>query len=225
MWRVSFDPATVRRSYDRVAAGYATQFDDELSHRPLERGLLAALPELAGLDSSPGLVADLGAGPGHVARHLRASGVPTIAIDLAPAMAEIALHRNGVPAAAGALTALPLSDASVAAAIVFYAVIHLDDDGLVTAAGELARVLRPGGVAIVSIHIGDEILHVDEWHGQTVDLDFRLLQPDVIRNVLSSAGLAVEATLERDPIPEVEAQTRRVYLIARATRRSLRSRR
>lgn len=212
MW---FDAATVRISYDRMADRYAEEFDDELSHRPLERAVLGALPELAGLDTRPGVVADLGAGPAHVARHLRAAGVPTIAIDLSPAMAVVANHRNRVPAAAGSLTALPLAGASLAAAVVFYAVIHLDDEGLQAAASELARVLRPGGVALISIHIGDEVRHVDEWHGEPVDLDFRFLQPDALGRVLAGAGLRVDATLEREPIADVEAQTRRAYVLAR----------
>jgi SAM-dependent methyltransferase len=212
---VSFDAATVRISYDRMAHRYAEEFDDELSHRPLERALLGALPELAGLDTRPGVVADLGAGPGHVARHLRAAGVPTIAVDLAPAMAEVAYHRNHVPAAAGSLTALPLASASLAATVVFYAVIHLDDEGLDAAASELARVLRPGGVALISIHIGDAVRHLDEWHGEPVDLDFRFLQPEALHRVLAGTGLRVEATLEREPIVDVEAQTRRAYVLAR----------
>ena len=212
---MTLDPATVRGSYDRIARQYAEEFDDELSHRPLERALLGALPELAGLDATPGVVADLGAGPAHVARHLRGAGVPTVAVDLAPAMATVAHHRNRVPSAAGTLTALPLADGSLAAVVVFYAVIHLDDAGVAAAAGELARVLRPGGVALVSIHIGDEVRHVDEWHGEPVDLDFRFLLPGTLRRVLRGVGLVVEAILEREPIPDVEAQTRRAYLLAR----------
>jgi SAM-dependent methyltransferase len=212
---VAFDASTVGGSYDRIARRYAEEFDDELSHRPLERALLGALPELAGLDADPGVVADLGAGPAHVARHLRAAGVPTVAVDLAPAMAAVAHHRNHVPSLAGSLTALPLADGSVAAAVVFYAVIHLDEAGLATAAAELARVLRPGGVALVSIHIGDEVRHIDEWHGETVDLDFRFLQPGELRRVLVDNGLVVEATLEREAIADVEAQTRRAYILAR----------
>jgi len=212
---VALEASTVRGSYDRVAGRYAEEFDDELSRRPLERALLAALPELAGLDTTAGVVADLGAGPGHVARHLRSSDVPTVAVDLAPAMAAVAYHGNHVPAAAGSLTALPLADRSLAAAVVFYAVIHLDDAGLAAAAGELARVLRPGGVALVSIHIGDEVRHIDEWHGETVDLDFRFLQPGALGRVLAGAGLVMEATLEREPMAGLEAQTRRAYLLAR----------
>jgi SAM-dependent methyltransferase len=212
---VVFEASAVRGSYDRMARKYAEEFDDELSHRPLERAVLGALPELAGLDRTPGVVADLGAGPAHVARHLRAADVPTVAVDLAPAMAAVAHHRNHVPSAAGSLTALPLADGSLAAAVVFYAVIHLDDAGLAAAAGELARVLRPGGVALVSFHVGDEVRHVDEWHGESVDLDFKFLQPGALRRVLAGAGLVVVATLEREPIPDVEAQTRRAYVLAR----------
>jgi SAM-dependent methyltransferase len=212
---MALDPATVRGSYDRIARQYAEEFDDELAHRPLERALLGALPEQAGLDALPGVVADLGAGPGHVARYLRDAAVPAVAVDLAPAMAAVAHRRNQVPSAAGSLTALPLADGSLAAAVVFYAVIHLDDDGLAAAAGELARVLRPGGVALVSIHIGDEVRHVDDWHGEPVDLDFRFLQPETLRRVLAEVGLVVEAILEREPIADVEAQTRRAYVLAR----------
>jgi SAM-dependent methyltransferase len=212
---VALDPRIVRGSYDRIARQYAEEFRDELSHRPLERALLGALPELAGLEATAGVVADLGAGPAHVARHLRAAGVTTVAVDLSPAMAAIAVHRNGVSSAAGSLTALPLAHGSLAAAVVFYALIHLDDPGLAAAAGELARVLRPGGVALVSIHIGDEVRHIADWHGEPVDLDFRFLQPGTLQRLLASAGLIVEAVLEREPIPDVEAQTRRAYLLAR----------
>jgi SAM-dependent methyltransferase len=209
------NPGKVRAGYDRVASRYADELEDELTHRPLERALLGALGELAGLDANPGLVADLGAGPGHIARHVRQLGLDVVAIDLSPAMAAIAVRRNGVPAAAGSLVALPIADGSLAAAVVFYAVIHLDDAALEACAAELARVLRGGGVAIVSIHVGTEVRHLDEWWGEPVDLDFRFFEPATITAVLDAAGLTVEATLARAPIPDVETQTHRAYLIAR----------
>ncbi len=70
-------------------------------------------------------------------------------------------------------------------------------------------------MAIVSIHVGDEVRHVEEPFGEAVELDFRFLQPAHLRDVLTTAGLVVEATLEREPIPDHEAPTRRAYLVAR----------
>ena len=123
-----------------------------------------------------------------------------------------------MPAAAGSLTALPLASSSVAAAVVLFAWIHLTEDELPVAAGELHRVLRPGGVAVISFHVGDEVVHLDEWHGHAVDLDFRFLQPAAVTAVLAAAGLSVEASLERAAIPDLEAPTRRCYLVARRPR-------
>ena len=209
------DPGRVRASYDRVARRYDAEVGDELRRRPLERALLAALSELAGLDERPGLVADLGSGPGHVAAHLRTAGVPTIAIELSPGMAAIARHDRGLPAVVGSVTALPVADGSLAAAVAFFVLIHLADDEVAAAATELTRVLRPGGVAIVGFHVGDEVHHLAEWHGQAVDLDFRYFSVAAIRSALAAAGLSVVATLEREPVPDIEAPTRHAYLIAR----------
>lgn len=205
----------VRASYDLVADRYANAVSGELAHRPLERALLGALPELAGVRTRPGVVADLGAGPGHVAADLGAAGVATVAVDISPRMAAIARRDHGVAAAAGSLTALPFADASLAAAVAWYVVIHLNDHELAAAATELARVLRPGGIAIMSIHVGDEVRHLDQWFELPVDLDFRFRSVEAIRSVLTGAGLTPVATLEREPIPDVEAPTRRAYVVAR----------
>ena len=71
---------------------------------------------------------------------------------------------------------------------------------------------------MISFHIGDEVVHLDEWHGHAVDLDFRFLQPAAVTAVLDAAGLTVEASLERAAIPDHEAPTRRCYLVARRPR-------
>ena len=51
-----------RRSYDLVAERYADELSAELAGKPLDRGLLDALAEL----SAPGVMVDVGCGPGHV---------------------------------------------------------------------------------------------------------------------------------------------------------------
>ena len=213
---MTLDPADVRASYDRVAKAYAERFDDELDGKPLDRALLEFLPELAELDRRPGVVADLGSGPGQIGRHVgRAAGVPVVAVDLSPAMAALALGRHELPAVAGSLTSLPLATGSVGAAVAFYCFIHLDDDGLRAAAAELHRVLRPRGVAIVAIHTGDEIRHVETLVDTAVDLDFRFLPVATLEQALTDAGLTIDAVLERTGVAGVEAETRRAYVVVR----------
>jgi SAM-dependent methyltransferase len=207
------DPAAVQRSYDRVAGRYADELIDELDGKPLDRALLAVVAEEVERGGG-GIVADLGAGPGQVGAFLRAQGPAALALDLSPAMATIARHRLGLPAAAGSLTALPLAGGRLAAATVFYALIHLDDAGLRAAAAEIARVLRPGGVVLAAVHLGDEVRHLDEWWGEPVDVDFRFFAVDDLVELLSGAGLEVEAVVERAS-NGVEADTRRAYVLAR----------
>jgi SAM-dependent methyltransferase len=43
----------------------------------------------------------------------------------------------------------------VAAVICLYVIIHLDDQDREAAYGELARVLRPGGHALIAFHVRD----------------------------------------------------------------------
>src|SRR5262245_66495880 len=84
---------STRDSYDRVAGRYASHLLDELDRKPLDRALLAAFEETA----PPGPIADLGCGPGHVARHLHGLGRDVIGIDVSPGMIEIARRSSPGP--------------------------------------------------------------------------------------------------------------------------------
>ena len=204
---------STRQSYDRVARHYADALVDELSHKPLDRALLAALVEECG----PGArVADVGCGPGHVAEHLRRLGAEAVGLDLSPGMVHEARRRfagNGF--VVGSLTALPVPDASWDGAVCFYTLIHLSDDEIDVGLAELARVLRPGAWLLLAFHVGAEARHLDEWWGERVDLDFRFLSVDGIEQAVGRAGLAVQARLERRAYAGHEVDTRRAYVLAR----------
>lgn len=214
---MGLDPAGVRRSYDRVAAHYVDALGDELDGKPLDRALLAMLAgEVRAAGRGP--LADVGAGPGHVAAFLAALGAPAVALDLSPAMARLARQRFGVPAAAGSLTALPCADGSLGGAVALYCLIHLDDAAIAAAAGELARVVVAGGPLLVAFHTGPDVRHLDEWWGEEVDLDFRFLEPGPVSAALEQAGFAIEATVQRAPYER--ESTHRTYLLARRLGRS-----
>jgi SAM-dependent methyltransferase len=203
----------IAQSYDRLAAPYADHFYDELRHKPLDRALLAAFAELVGPD---GAVADIGCGPGQIARDLHVRGLRTIGIDLSPEM--IALARRLVPDIdfrVGSMLSLELPDASLAGITAFYAIVHLEPDELVVAFREFRRVLRPGGVVLLSFHIGTERVKRDELLGASVDLEFVFFERPVVESALEKAGFAIEARLERAPYVAVEHPSLRGYLLAR----------
>jgi SAM-dependent methyltransferase len=199
-----------RRSYDAVAARYAEDLGDELIHKPLDRGLLAAVLELAG----DGAVADVGCGPGHVTAQLDGIG-----FDLSPAMCAIGRRRTGRPFAAADMTRLPVRGGALAAVVSLYAVIHLDAARRARAYAEFARVLRAGGVALVAFHVEDEQTAAGqarvtrEFFGHEVELTFHFLDPDAELAALRSAGLELVARLDRAPHPGVEHPSRRCYLM------------
>ena len=207
--------ARVRASYDTAAAAYAEHLAGELAAKPLDRHLLARFAEAV---RGQGLVADLGCGPGHVGGVLATFGVDVVGIDLSPRMVcEAARLHPDIEFRLGDLLALDLSDASLAGAVLFYAIVHLDPAGVAAAMVELRRVVEPGGAVLVAFHIGNETNHVDELWGAPVDLDFRFHPTGDVARALTAAGFTVTETVERAPYEGAEHPSHRAYLFARAT--------
>jgi SAM-dependent methyltransferase len=200
----------VRRGYDTVAEKYAAGFRDELAHKPLDRALLACLAEQA-----EGPVVDLGCGPGHVAAWLSGRGMNAVGVDLSPAMAAVGRREHPeVEFRVGDLLDLPAGDGEFGAAVAFYSVIHLEAAELRRAFTEIHRVLRPGGLVLVSFHIGTEVRRLTEFLGHDVEVDFHFFEPPDVIQAMEAAGFAIDMRLERTHYPE-EVATRRGYLLAR----------
>lgn len=184
----------------------------ELAHKPLDRALLAALVEQTA-EGAP--IADIGCGPGPVASSLVGHGAHAVGIDLSPRMISVGRdHHPEVEFRQGDFLSLPAKDAEFAAIVAVYSIIHLQPDELRPAFDELCRVVRPGGLLLVSFHVGDEVRHSAESWGHDVDLDFRFFEPNVLIELLEASGFVLEARLERTNYPE-EIETRRGYLLVR----------
>ena len=210
------DPRTrtaYQTSYDWVADEYVRRIFDELQHKPLDRQLLDRFA--AGV-RAVGPVCDLGCGPGHVARYLHEQGVQVCGVDLSPAMVARARRLTpGVEFRQGDLMALDAPDGAWAGIVAFYSIIHIPRDDMAQALAELRRVLRPGGRLLLAFHAGDDAVHLDEWWGQPVCVDFFFFRSDEMARYLHAAGFEIEEIIEREPHPEVEHQSRRSYILAR----------
>lgn len=202
----------LRTTYDIVAGDYVAHIFDELKNKPFDCRLLDEIAVRAGRS---GVICDLGCGPGHVARYLHERGANVCGIDLSPGMIERA--RALTPAVrfeAGDMRALEVSDGAWQAIVAFYSIVHIPKASLVDVFREMKRVLAPGGLLLLSFHIGSEPVHRDEWWGHTVSIDFLFFQTDEVTAALESSGFAIERVMERDPYPDVEYQSRRAYIVA-----------
>jgi len=187
--------AALRRTYDAVTDEYVRRIYNELDGKPLDRELL---DRFAGCVREIGPVGDVGCGPGQVARYLHDRGVTVVGIDLSDAMVAAARRLNpGIEFKQGDMTALDLPDGTWAGIVCFYSIIHIPRDQVVAVLLELCRLLRPGGLLLLTFHIGAEVV------------------PDEMAGYLTVAGFEIEEIIERDPYPEVEHPSRRTYIFAR----------
>jgi SAM-dependent methyltransferase len=200
--------------YDAVAEEYAARFFDELAAKPLDRALLDCLVELA---RGVGVIADIGCGPGQIARYLADHGAQAMGIDLSPEMVRLAQRLSPeIPFHIGDMLALDLGANSLGGIAAFYSVIHAPPDQIPKVISEFYRVLRLGGLALLAFHSGDEVVHRDEWWEKPVSLDFYFYQPETLARHLEEAGFRIEAKIERAPyVGSVEHPSQRGYILAR----------
>jgi SAM-dependent methyltransferase len=200
-------------SYDSVADEYVRRIFDELQHKPLDRQLLDRFADSV---RDVGSACDMGCGPGHIARYLHERGVQVCGVDLSQGMVEQARRLTPeVEFRQGDMTALDAADGAWAGIAAFYSIIHITREEMPQALGELRRVLRPGGLLLLAFHIGEQTIHLDEWWGQTVSVDFFFFRPEEVAAWVRAEGFEIEEMIERDPYPDVEHPSRRAYIFAR----------
>ncbi len=205
----------LQASYDAVAEEYVRRISQELEGKPIDRALL---DRFAARLAGQGPVWDLGCGPGHVARYLLDRGVTVAGLDLSAALVACAKQLNPtISFKQGDFRRLPVLDHTLAGIVAFYSIIHLSRQEVKPTLVEWRRAIKVGGLLLLAVHLGEEALHLDEWWGHRVSVDFAYFQTPELIGYLEAAGWHIEETTERDPYPGVETQTRRVYILANAT--------
>ena len=103
---------------------------------------------------------------------------------------------------------------SIAGVVAFYAIVHFTEDQVGIAFREVFRVLQPGGIFLFTYHIGEETIHLDEFLGKKVDIDFMFFTNDFIFSCLKDSAFEKIDIIEREPYPGLEYQSRRAYVFA-----------
>src|SRR5579883_357500 len=134
-------------NFDR-AVGY---YDHTRYVTPEAEAEVTAL--LAGELSGRGRCLEIGVGTGRIALPLASAGVALAGVDISAGMVGLLVEKSGgrapFPLALADATGLPFPDGAFGAAIAAH-VLHLIPPWR-EAIGELRRVVRPGGVALVSL--------------------------------------------------------------------------
>ena len=202
----------VRQCYDLTAAAYAAELFNELSKKPLDRLLLN---QFAAENKDKGKMIDLGCGPGQTTRFLAECGVINIiGTDLSPQMVAKARELSpGLEFRTADMLNIGLADESFASAVAFYAIVHFTTAQLKVAFGEICRILKPNGQFLLSFHIGDEVIHRDEFFGEEVDVDFYFFKTEDVLEQLKQTGFKIINAIERFPYEGFEFPSKRAYLL------------
>ena len=163
-----------------------------------------------------GVVLDAGCGAG---RYLEQLGSPTVGLDAAAALLDIACQGPTGPVEGrthafvrGDLEALPFGAWAFDGVFAHHSYLHLPPERAPHAFGEAARVLVPGGTILLSMIAGayaGRALPGDDFPGRW----YSLWVPDALAGALVAAGFAdVEVTV-------TEGRHRELDLVATATRR------
>ena len=209
---VGQDLYKIQNLYNKLAKEYAKTFSGEHEKKPKDQEILHRFSIEIG-DREP--VWDFGCGPGQTTKYLKNLGIEISGLDLSGKILKQArtIHPE-IHFKKGNILELEFKNDSIAGVVAFYAIVHFTEEQVEIACREVFRVLQPGGIFLLTYHIGEETIHVEEFLGKKVDIDFMFFNTDFIHSCIEKSGFEKIEIIEREPYPEVEYQSRRAYVFA-----------
>jgi SAM-dependent methyltransferase len=207
------DLDTIESTYDTLAKEYAETFSGEHEKKPKDQEVLLRFSREIG-DRRP--VWDFGCGPGQTTQYLKDLGIEISGLDLSEKLLEQAraIHPE-IHFQKGNILDLECDDDSIAGVVAFYTIIHFTEEQVERAFREVFRVLQPGGIFLFTYHIGEKTIHLEEFLGKKINIDFMFFTTDFISRCLEKSGFETIEIIEREPYPGVEYQSRRGYVFAK----------
>ncbi|HOK14037.1 MAG TPA: class I SAM-dependent methyltransferase [Candidatus Kapabacteria bacterium] len=205
------DQKDIINCYDKTAENYAKKFFNEFEGKHLDRILLKAFALQC---KERGKVIDFGCGPGHTTKFLFDNGIQSIlGTDISTEMVKVASRLNpNILFEQADLLKLQYADNSFNAAIAFYAIVHFNYEQMQQAFSEIKRVLKNNADFLFSFHIGTEIIKVEQFLDENVNIDFYFFEPQKIIKQLNNLNFEIIDVIERHPYKNVEYESKRCYI-------------
>lgn len=148
------------------------------------------------------VVADLGCGTGSIVSQLAPHVGRVIGVDNSPAMLKAARKRlagaKNVELLHGDVSAIPIEDGTCDAALLILALTYVSDAG--AALREMARILKPGGRAVIV----DLLPHDREEFRRQMGQTCRGFEPPMLEQMMTTAGLGEVKIGPLAPEPNVK---------------------
>lgn len=178
------DPAAVRRGYDAIAESYAVERGDDPGERFSQ--LLDRLPD------EPHVL-DAGCGNGRPVLAALARKGSAVGLDFSrEQVRRAAVDVPTAPVVQGELSRLPFPADSFDGLTAYHSLIHVPLAEHATVIEEFARVLEPGGWALLSEGSEEWSGSNSDWIDTGIEMHWSLAGPEATRSQLREAGFVIE---------------------------------
>ncbi|HPR65334.1 MAG TPA: class I SAM-dependent methyltransferase [Thermoanaerobaculia bacterium] len=213
MDRIEAINAKTRRAYNLVADRYHELFHDELAVKEYDRKFL---DEFAGNFNSDSLICDAGCGPSaHIGHYLFDKGIPVIGVDISERCIELARRFHpDMRFEISDMGALPFDNDFLDGIIAYYSIIDTPKIYVDRIFQEFYRVLKPGGLLLVTVKVGSGEGYLTELLGYEVEIYFSCFSLDEIRSYYDENQFDVQLLEQRRPY-DVEIPVDRIYAVGK----------
>ena len=197
--------------YNKTAKNYADKFFNELDHKHLDRILLKCFVDE---NINRGKLIDLGCGPGQITKFIADQELTDIiGVDISGEMINVASTLNPhLHFETGDILNLIYPDQTFGSAVAFYSIVHFNHEQIKIAFKGIKRVLKDDGQFLFSFHVGDDVVHLDNFLGQKVNIDFNFFDTQKIIDLLTELDFKIIDIIERQPYKDVEYPSKRAYI-------------